>query len=72
MQLADVRVAHVLDESLVDDLNFFIQRQLTHFSPLSGDLVKVNTRPELRLNNLNASWSSFEFLITYFRRELID
>ena len=72
MQLADVRVAHVLDESLVDDLNFFVQGQLTHFSPLSGDLVKVNTRPELRLNNLNASWSSFEFLITYFRRELID
>ena len=72
MQLADVRVAHVLDESLVDDLNFFIQGQLTHFPPLSGDLVKVNTRPEHRLNTLYASRSSFEFLITYFRRELID
>ena len=72
MQLADVRVAHVLDESLVGDLNFFIQGQVTHFSPLSGDLVKVNARPELRLNTLNASWSSFEFLVAYFRRELID
>ena len=72
MQLADVRVAHVLDESLVDDLNFFIQRQLKQFSFLSSDLVKVNTRPELKLNTLYASWSIFKFLITYFRRELID
>ena len=72
MKLADVRVAHVLDESLVDDLNFFVQRQVTYFSPLSGDLVKFNARPELRLDNFNTSWSSFEFLITYFRRELID
>ena len=49
MKLADVSVAQVLYESLVDDLDLLIQRQVTLFPPFSRDLVKVDTRPELWL-----------------------
>ena len=50
MNVADLLVANVLNENLMDNLNFLIQRQVTHFSPFSSELVKVVTWSELRLD----------------------
>ena len=62
----------MLDESLMDYLDLFIQRQVTHLPPFRSDLIQVDSWPEKGLDFFQTSWASFEFIVIFFRRELIN
>ena len=56
----------------MNDLDLLIQGQVTHLSPFSCDLIKVNSRPKQRFDFFQTSWASFEFIVIFFRRKLVD